>query len=174
MSWDSESMSVGGASGGDDAEAVLGSLDREVWVVTSGDDEGRGGLLATWVMQTSLDPARPAILLGMGPNHHTADVIERTGLAAAHLLRPEQTSLGLRFATSSGWQEDKLWGLELLEHPASLPILQDCHGWLAGAVFAKLNAGDRTFFLDTSGAGKPTYGDRPSAAAVANVRRRVA
>lgn len=131
------------------AEEVFQCLDREVWAVSSGSVERPAALLATWVMQASLDPQRPVLLAGIAPNHRTAERIDETQLLAAHLLKPDQAAVGLRLAGSSLRDNpDKLQGLAFREASAALaaPVLKDCLAWVAGRVFARLAAGDRIFY----------------------------
>lgn len=130
------------------ADALFRSLDREIWAITSGTPQAAGGLLATWVMQATLAPCQPLLLAGLAPNHHTTQMIDSHGHLAAHLLRQDQTALGLQLASTSGHQVKKLAGVQLqpacTDWPA--PVLADCLGWLAGPVVARLDAGDRIFF----------------------------
>lgn len=129
------------------AEHVFRLLDREVWAVTAGTLDDPGALLATWVMQATLDPQRPVLMAGIAPNHHTAARIDESGQLAAHLLRPDQIQFALRLATASGYDVDKLAGVKLQPAGEGLaPVLADCLAWVAGPVFARLDAGDRVFY----------------------------
>ncbi|MCA9175664.1 MAG: flavin reductase family protein [Planctomycetales bacterium] len=129
------------------AEEVFQLLDREVWAVTAGDDQQHGASLATWVMQASLLTDCPVVVAGLAPNHHTAEVLDRSGAMAVHLLRLDQTELALQFAARSGHERDKLSSVPTRHVKATpVPILADCAAWLAGRVFARLNAGDRVYY----------------------------
>ena len=128
------------------AESIFGSLNREVWVVTSSTAEARGGLLATWVSQASLDPEKPVLLAGLAPNHHTTRLVQESGRLAAHLLTQDQQELAWNFARDSGRTRDKLAACELAESDSGIPILQACHSILVGSVFAKVETGDRVYF----------------------------
>lgn len=128
------------------AESIFRSLNREVWVVTSSTAETRGGLLATWVSQASLDPEKPVLLAGLAPNHHTTRLVQESGILAAHLLTQDQQELAWNFARDSGRTRDKLAACELAESDSGIPILQACHSILVGSVFAKVETGDRVYF----------------------------
>jgi len=128
------------------AESIFRSLNREVWVVTSSSAEARGGLLATWVSQASLDPEKPVLLAGLAPNHHTTRLVQESGILAAHLLTQDQQELAWNFARDSGRTRDKLAACELAESDSGIPILQACHSILVGSVFAKVETGDRVYF----------------------------
>ncbi len=131
-------------------EAVWKRLDRPLWVVTAGDSRERGGLIATWITQSSLDPAIPTVTAGIAPNHFTCELIDRVGSFGLHLLRVDQTEFIERFADGSGRERDKLTGLALREpthtEGAEPPILKDCLAWLDCRVTARLDGGDRVFF----------------------------
>lgn len=127
------------------AEEIFRSLDRELWVVTSATQNGRGGLLATWVSQASLNPNRPVILAGLAPNHHTTRLVRESGKLAVHLLDADQTDIAWNFCRDSGKQRDKLANVELASHTDSTPILARCHSYLLGQVFACVETGERTY-----------------------------
>ena len=125
------------------AESIFRSLNREVWVVTSSTAEARGGLLATWVSQASLDPEKPVLpglALIITPDWQESQIL------AAHLLTQDQQELAWNFARDSGRTRDKLAACALAESDSGIPILQACHSILVGSVFAKVETGDRVYF----------------------------
>jgi len=132
--------------GPDSAESLFRRLRREVWIVTSSDGLLRGGLTATWVHPVSIDRERPVVLLSLATNHHTTELVQASGRLAACLLSRDQVGIALRFALTSGRDVDKLGGLDVTHTPAEVPRLVDCQAWLEGRVFARLEAGGRTFF----------------------------
>jgi flavin reductase (DIM6/NTAB) family NADH-FMN oxidoreductase RutF len=127
-------------------DAALRLVDRELWIITAADGSRRGGLLATWVSAASIDPQRPILLAGIGPNHFTAELVQASRAFAAHLLRPDQIELAWNFAHGSGRERDKLADPEVDIHGTNSPILTDCLAWFDCRVFADYNAGDRLFF----------------------------
>ena len=66
-------------------EEVFGIVDREVWIVTATDGTRRGGLVATWVSQASIDREHPVVLIGIAPNHFTAELIDASRAFGLHL-----------------------------------------------------------------------------------------
>ena len=154
-------------------QAVGKRLDRPLWVVTAGDSRERGGLIATWITQSSLDPAIPTVTAGIAPNHFTCELIDRVGSFGLHLLRVDQTEFIERFADGSGRERDKLTGLALREpthtEGAEPPILKDCLAWLDCRVTARLGrCGGRTMRERSRAApGEPGRGSRPASAAAA-------
>lgn len=128
------------------AEEIFRSLDRELWVVTSATQNDRGGLLATWVSQASLNPQKPVILVGLAPNHHTTRLVRESGKLAVHLLDTDQADVAWNFCRDSGKQRDKLANIDLSSHTAYAPILARCHSFLLGRVFACVETGERSYF----------------------------
>lgn len=124
-------------------EAVLGQLDREVWVVTAASGQRRSGLVATWVSPASIDPQRPLLLAALAPNHCTSALVLESGWLAAHLLREDQAAVAWNFARDSGRDREKLAGLALEQVACPPPVLADCLGWLVGRVVAWCDLFDR-------------------------------
>lgn len=127
-------------------DAALRLIDRELWVVTAAHGDNRGGLLATWVSAASIDPERPVLLAGIGPNHFTAELVRNSGAFAAHLLRPDQIELAWNFANDSGRDRDKFAGLAARTSETGSPLLTDCLAYFDCRVIREYNAGDRLFF----------------------------
>ncbi len=126
---------------------VLGSIDREIWVISAASPYGRrGGLVATAVLVASLDPNRPMLLVGITPNHYTAELIGASETFGAHLLRPDQTALAWNFADGSGRDREKLAGLETNISVNGAPILADCLAWLECRTVSRFTAADRIFY----------------------------
>ena len=57
-------------------ESIFRLVNREIWIVTAADGERRGGLAATWVSQASIDRDKPVVVIGIAPNHFTAELID--------------------------------------------------------------------------------------------------
>jgi flavin reductase (DIM6/NTAB) family NADH-FMN oxidoreductase RutF len=127
-------------------EEVFRLVDREIWIVTASDGKARGGLCATWVSQSSLDPQKPVVLLGIAPNHFTRELIDRSGRCGLHLLRPDQTEIALRFAIGSGREKDKLAGLATSESLSEPPRLRDALAWLECQILSHYDGGDRIYY----------------------------
>ena len=87
----------------DQTQAILSQMRREVWIVTSAAGDQRGGLVATWVNQASVDPEAPLMMIGIAPNHFTADLIDRSGSFGLHLITKEQLPLVWRFGGLAVW-----------------------------------------------------------------------
>ena len=140
-------------------DSIFRLLDREVWVVTSGSDHTRGGLLATWISQASIDPTRPLVLLGIAPNHFTGELIRETGRFGLHLLRQDQAELAMNFAIGSGRDRDKFEQTSVASGPLGTPRLTDVLAWMEGRVIHCLDGGDRLYLWgQIEYAGQPEEG----------------
>lgn len=127
-------------------DSVFRSVNRELWIVTAAAGDQRGGLLATWVSQASLDPERPVVAVGIAPNHYTADLINASGGFALHLISAKQIELAWRFAIGSGRDRDKLAGLDHSLGESGSPVIDGCPAWLDCRVLSRYETGDRIFY----------------------------
>ncbi|HEY5311669.1 MAG TPA: flavin reductase family protein, partial [Pirellulales bacterium] len=106
----------------------------------------RGGLVATWVSQASLDAGRPVVLAAIAPTHFTAELILESGAFAAHVLARQHIDHVWRFGLSSGRDHDKLSGVATTTATGGSPILPDVLAWLDCRVIKHYDAGDRLLF----------------------------
>ncbi|MDX1962826.1 MAG: flavin reductase family protein [Pirellulales bacterium] len=135
-------------------EHALQLVNREIWIVTAQAGARRGGLVATWISQASIDPERPVMVAGIAPNHYTAELIDAAGGFGLHLLSAAQTALALNFAIGSGRERDKLANLEVLPSGGA-PIIRDCLAWLECRVINRYQTGDRNYYwADVLAAGR--------------------
>lgn len=127
-------------------EQVFGNIDREIWIVTAATGSRRGGLVATWVSQASIDREHPVVLAGIAPNHFTAELIDASQAFGLHLITESQVRHAWNFAIGSGRDRDKLAGVETSFAQTGSPILRDCLAWLDCRVFTAHRTGDRIYY----------------------------
>jgi flavin reductase (DIM6/NTAB) family NADH-FMN oxidoreductase RutF len=142
-------------------ESVFRLVNREVWIVTAGHEQHRAGLVATWVLQASIDPESPLLVTGIAPNHFTAELIQRSRSFAAHLIPLHRIDLAERFGVGSSRTRDKFAGLEVRSEQTGSPILADALAWLDCRLVAEYDAGDRVYFWGEVVGGGP--GSKPGA-----------
>jgi flavin reductase (DIM6/NTAB) family NADH-FMN oxidoreductase RutF len=129
------------------AASLFARTDRELWLLTAAAGDRRGGLIATFVSQSSIVPDLPRVVVGLAKQHHTWGLVESSGAFALHLLGEEQIELVWRFGLRSGRDLDKLEGLPATAGTTGSPILSDPLGWLDCRVEARMDSGDRTVYL---------------------------
>jgi flavin reductase (DIM6/NTAB) family NADH-FMN oxidoreductase RutF len=127
-------------------QSIFELVDRPVWIVTSGDSDRRGGLVATWVNQDLFGPQPPTLVVAVAKGHFTAELIEASRAFAAHLIRPDQLELVWRFAIGSGRDRDKLADVDFKTAETGSPVLADCLAWLDCRVVETKDAGDRMYY----------------------------
>jgi len=97
-------------------------------------------------MPSSIDVQEPMLVAAIAANHYTAQLIDAGGGFSAHLLRPDQTELALRFALTSGREVDKLQGLATRPGATNCPILAEAAAWLDCRVVHRHDTGDRIYY----------------------------
>jgi len=138
---------------------LLHLAQRPVWIVTASNGARRGGLVATFVLQSSIDPERPVLVIGLAPNHFTTGLVRDSGRVGLHLVTRQQIDHVWRFAVGSGRDRDKLEGLELLPSELGVPLLADGLAWFECRVIHEYESGDRIFFwTDVVRGGKQSAG----------------
>jgi flavin reductase (DIM6/NTAB) family NADH-FMN oxidoreductase RutF len=131
---------------------VFPLTDRELWLVTSQTDGQRAGLIATFVNQGSIVPEAPRVVVGLANQHHTAQVVRRSGHFVLQLLTEDQVEIVWRFGLHSGRDIDK-WSEIAFAEAAGGPWLTDALAWLDCRVEATFDTGDRTVYLAAVEAG---------------------
>jgi flavin reductase (DIM6/NTAB) family NADH-FMN oxidoreductase RutF len=136
-------------------------IDRVVWVVTAAAGDCRSGLLATWVLQSSLDPGMPKVTLSLNTQHYTTQLIEQSGALALHLLRPDQTDLAWGFGLHSGRETDKFAGVKTATGETGAPILADCLVSHECRVVQKIEIADRLYIWSKVVSSSPARSGKP-------------
>src|SRR5262249_21758376 len=109
----------------------------------------------------SIVPELPRLLIGLAKQHHTRQLIEATGVFAAHLFDERHADWVERFGLQSGRDTDKLAGLATRPGVGGVPVLTDALGYLECRVEATLDTGDRTVYLAEVANGELTRPEAP-------------
>lgn len=142
------------------ADQVFARIDRELWVVTSGTGERRGGLIATFISNASLVDSLPRTLLALAKQHHTRHLIDDSRAFGLHLIAARQLDWVWNFGLGSGRDRDKLAGYSVEYAATGVPLLSDALAWLDCRVETTLDTGDRTVYIAEVLAAR-TGGDEP-------------
>lgn len=138
-----------------DLDRLLRSTPKPLWLVSSRDGERLGGMLATQVWLTSIDPAAPIFLVGIAATHHTAELVRAAGRLLVQPLRKSHAAAALPFGLRSGRQVDKWKGSAAPAwSPGGFPLLPPATEWVELAVARTFDGGPRTFFLADATGGK--------------------
>ena len=140
--------------------AVFQKFDPPLWIVTAAADGRSGCLVATFVVDASIVPDAPRVLVGLAKHHHTRGLVEASGGFALHLIGEAHLDWVWRFGLQSGETVDKLEGLASRPGVCGSPILSDALAYLDCRVEAKLDTGDRTVYLAEIVAGETRSQDR--------------
>lgn len=143
-----------------DLDRLLRSTPKPLWLVSSRDGERLGGMLATQVWLTSIDPAAPIFLVGIAATHFTAELVQATGRLLVEPLRRSQAAAALPFGLCSGRRTEKWKGAaEPAWSPGGFPVLPPAAAWVELAVVRTFDGGPRTFFLADGVCGKADVDD---------------
>lgn len=128
--------------------AVFAETDRELWLLTAAAEGRRGGLIATSVASASIASDLPRVVVGIGRQHFTWELLRQHPHFVLHLLRPDQIELAWAFATASGRDADKFANVPFeFGARSGCPILKDAPGWLECRIEASMDVGDRTLHV---------------------------
>ena len=122
---------------------------------------GEVGLVATWVMQASLDADPGIMVISLALNHFTRELVDASGAFSLHLIGQRHAELAIRFATKSGHDTDKLAGVDWSVGATGAPRLNDVLGWLDCRVIARLSSGDRAYYWSEVEAGGGRMDESP-------------
>lgn len=120
-------------------EAIMGSLDPHLVVVTTAVEVERAGCLVGFHSQSSIDPDRYAVWLSKA--NHTYRVGLRATHVAVHFLTVDDRDLAERFGTRTGDTTDKFAGIAVDDGPEGVPVLRRCRNWLVLRRTALLDEG---------------------------------
>jgi flavin reductase (DIM6/NTAB) family NADH-FMN oxidoreductase RutF len=142
------------------AYEALRSLVSPVVLVTTGAGEEKNGLIVNSALRASLSPEKLRLSVIVHKFNYSHDLIARTGVFAAHILRPDQIDLVIRFGTASGRDTDKFKGLDHRIGATGSPILDDCFAVYDCRIVNAMDTGASTFFLGAvEEAGGPMSGE---------------
>jgi flavin reductase (DIM6/NTAB) family NADH-FMN oxidoreductase RutF len=122
----------------------MGRWPTGVSVVTAREGERDFGLTVNAFLSVSLAP--PTVLVSLGHEADSTDVVARTGRYAVNLLAAEQRGLSERFAKAIPPVE-KFRGVPIHRGPSGLAWLDGAVGVLDATVTKALEVGDHTLFV---------------------------
>lgn len=131
----------------DSIRSVLDLLNPPVWVITSATDAAAGGFVATFVMNASIVPDEPRMIIGVAQHHFSHSLVQSSRALRLHLVKTSDVDAVLHFGLQSGHQQSKIPWHDRIVPGSSPPQLSSCVGQLTAEVETGFNTGDRTVFL---------------------------
>lgn len=125
-------------------KAVLGRWASGVTIVTSTAGERVHGMTVSAFSSVSLDP--PLVLVCADKSSITHELIEESGVYAAHILAKEQTALSNKFASKKD-EHRRFEGIDWSTMETGAPILPGCLAVLDCRVTAGHDAGDHIVYI---------------------------
>jgi flavin reductase (DIM6/NTAB) family NADH-FMN oxidoreductase RutF len=113
---------------GDRFDAVVGSLDPSMVVVTTAVNDVRSGCLVGFHSQCSISPKRYAVWISKA--NHTYTVAVHAEYLALHVLAEADGDLAALFGSATGDEVDKFALCEWTEGPGGVPLLDGCPNWM--------------------------------------------
>lgn len=140
-------------------EDAFRMMTNGVYVVTTRLKDRTNGMTAAWVTRVSFSP--PLIVVSIGRERFSHDLIKESGFFAINILREGQEGLGRHFGLRSGRHVDKFSGMDYFTLRTGSPILPDTAGYLECKLFSLYEAGDHTLFVGEVIDGASFSGARP-------------
>ena len=123
---------------------VLSSYPTGVTIVTVKDGEEMRGMTVNSFCSVSLDP--PLILICIGKDHITHELIKASRGFAINILRENQKELSERFSKVDEVGE-RFRGVSTRVAATGSPILEGCLAFIDCELVAEYSGGDHTIFL---------------------------
>ncbi len=124
---------------------LVADLDYPMFVVTTAANGQRAGCLVGFATQASIDPPRLIVLLSK--SNCTFRVARHAKVLVVNVLHDGNTDLAALFGEQTGDNVDKFALCDWEEGPEGAPLLTDARGSVAGAIVARLDAGDHVAHL---------------------------
>lgn len=116
-----------------------------VTVVTSADEDKRGGLTATAVCSLSVDP--PLVIVCINRGSYTHSIIRRVGRFCLNYLAGDQHEIARRFAQHTANPEDKFDAGQWTLSPLGNPVLLGSLATVECVVHKRVDEGTHSVFI---------------------------
>jgi flavin reductase (DIM6/NTAB) family NADH-FMN oxidoreductase RutF len=110
-----------------------------------GSDGETNGFTTCWVSQVSFEPQQ--IVVAVGKDQHTHDLIETGGVFSLNFLDTEQEDLARRFTRPLQPEDGTLGGSPYSTGETGAPLFNEAFAYLECRVVGKMEAGDHTVYL---------------------------
>lgn len=121
-------------------------LTQGVYLIGVKDSGKINFMTAAWITQISGNPKK--ILIAVGKNHYTAEMIRRAGIFSVNALAEGQEELARKCGYTSGRKTDKSEGVDY-EMEDGVPVVYDTAGYLWCTLTGEIDEGDHVLFIGT-------------------------
>lgn len=124
------------------------STDPQIFLITTKHTTAHGtiinGQIATDVIGLTFLEKWPRVIVFLGKDKYTAELILQSKVFAIHLLSRNQLELVKTFGLYSGYKKNKFNHLKHGERATGSPIIPNCIGYADCQVIDKIDLGDHT------------------------------
>jgi 5-amino-6-(5-phosphoribosylamino)uracil reductase len=124
---------------------IMGDNELPMVVITASDGRERGGCLAGFHAQASIDP--PRYMVWISKKNHTYRLARGAEVLAVHFPSAEQRDLAVLFGTETGDEVDKFAECAWHAGPADATIVDAVARWFVGRITGTMDTGDHVGFL---------------------------
>jgi len=129
----------------DSFDAMVGTLDYPMFIVTTRTGDELGGCLIGFASQASVKPS--LFLVCLSVRNRTYRLGRQAKWLAVHFVPAHADPLAQLFGGQTGDDVDKFASCPWDEGPHGLPILRECENWFVGRVLERTPFGDHVGFL---------------------------
>jgi len=129
----------------DSFDAMVGTLDYPMFIVTARAEGELGGCLVGFASQASIEPSLFLVCLSI--RNRTYRLARQAERVAVHFVPAHADPLAQLFGGRTGDDVDKFASCDWEEGPYGLPILAECENWFVGRVLERTPLGDHVGFL---------------------------
>lgn len=123
--------------------STFGKMTYGIYVLTTGFEGKRNGMIASWVSQVSYDP--PLIMVAVHPNRYSHEMIRQSGCFALHVLGKDRKDFLKRFKGPEPMA--KFADIEWETGKTGAPLIRECIAWFECEIVSLLDPGNHTLFI---------------------------
>jgi len=128
-------------------KSLFDRLDPALWIITAQYGERCGGMVASFVMNASIVPDAPRVVIGIARQHFTHRLIKGSQSLALHLPARQGVDDVAHFGMQSANDSEKFpWRNAIVEEGVPPEVL-GCVGRMTADVEGEHSIGDRTLFV---------------------------
>ncbi len=124
--------------------AALGRMPSGMFIVTAANDEGRTGILASWVQQAAFEP--PMITVAVKKGRSIEPLLIDDAPFAVNIIGEQGKRLISRFVKGVEPDQDLFEGLETSQGETGAPVVDEALAFIECRVRGSIEAGDHNVY----------------------------